>query len=158
MPITGYLEIPNIDGESTSTHHESEIDVHGMKWAVEQMTGSSAGRGRVKARADMSPLRVRKYYDAASPYLAQAVHQAKVFDEVVLSVRKDSGDAHLDYLIIKMERAVLTSYTVSSNDDEPNDQTLTETVDIEFEAINITYAQQNNATGATIEHEVELSG
>ena len=112
MALTGYLLIPDIAGESQRVDHEEEIDVHSITWGISQGAAAQMGRGRSKGRADISTLKVNKYYDASSPYLALACMQGKSFDEIVLSVRKDSGEAHLDYLVITMTNVIVSDYFV----------------------------------------------
>jgi len=77
MPLTGYLKIGDIPGESQRVDHEEEIDVHDIAWNIEQTSSTSVGRGRRRARVETGPLVIKKYYDAASPYLAQSVSKGK---------------------------------------------------------------------------------
>ena len=105
MPLTAYMKIPDIAGESQRADHEDEIDIHDVQWVIEQASVAQVGRGRSQSRARVDALICAKYYDASSPYLALACMQAKSFDEIVLMVRKDSGEAHLDYLTITMTNA-----------------------------------------------------
>lgn len=158
MPITAFLKIPDIAGESKFEEHEDEIDVHDMRWGVERLTSSQIGRGRARSRSDVGPLVVYKYYDAASPYLAQAVHQGRAFPDFVLSVRKDSGEAHLDYLVITMENVMITSYHVRSNREDMGDGLLEEEIEIEFEKATLSYKVQNFDGSSDTTHEVELAG
>lgn len=58
---------------------------------------SPAASGRRRVRASVHDLTVLKSYDAASPHLTLATLRGQAFDEIVLTVRKDSGEAHLDY-------------------------------------------------------------
>lgn len=153
MPITAFMKIPGVDGESTYAEHEDEIDVHDIAWGIERLSTASVGRGRARARTDMSPLSVAKFTDASSPYLALAVKQGKFFDEVVVSVRKDSGEAHLDYLIITMENVILSSYDIGTDE---NGQ-LIEEVEIDFEKATLKYTQQNSDGSAGGEHEVTIT-
>jgi type VI secretion system secreted protein Hcp len=156
MPITGFLKIPDIDGESQRVDHEDEIDIHAMEWGVSQVRPAMVGRGRARARSDMKPMRVSKYYDASSPYLAQAADRAKSFDEVVVSVRKDSGEAHLDYLIITMENVIITSYALKTGDPDEIGAPLSEEVEFDFEKVTILYKRQADDGSVGSEHEVTL--
>jgi type VI secretion system secreted protein Hcp len=156
MPITGYLKIDDIPGESQRVDHEDEIDIHDMKWGLERTTSSPIGRGRVRARTDMKPLTLYKYYDAASPYLVRAVHKGQSFPEAVFYVRKDSGEAHLDYLVITMENVVVSSYEVASNREDMSDMQLEEQIELEFENITIKYTVQEADHSAGDVHEIAL--
>ena len=156
MPLTAYLKIPDIPGESQRAGHEDEIDIHDIQWAIEQTGSAAVGRGRRRARTDISPLRVRKYYDAASPYLALAVETGQAFDEVVVSVRRDSGEAHLDYLVITMENVIVSSYGFGTDHEDDLGGRLTESVALEFEHVRLAYTRQAENGSAGDTHEVSL--
>jgi type VI secretion system secreted protein Hcp len=156
MPLTAYLKIPDIPGESQRAGHEDEIDIHDIQWGIERMGSVTVAHGRRRTRTEMSPLRVRKYYDASSPYLALAVETGQVFDEVVVSVRKDSGDAHLDYLIITMVNVIVSSYGFSTEHENDPGGRLTEAVAFEFEHVTLAYTRQADDGSAGDTHEVTL--
>ncbi|WP_375229019.1 Hcp family type VI secretion system effector [Roseobacter sp. S98] len=158
MPLTGYLKIEEIPGESQRAEHEDEIDVWGIQFDVRQMAASPVGRGRARARADIDPLVVHKAVDAASPYLAEAVWKGKRFAEMTLAVRKDSGEAHLDYLVITMENVVITACGFGNEQAEGTDSTLYERIELEFEKVKIQYSKLNDTGDGTEEHEVHLGG
>lgn len=157
MPITGFLKIEEIPGESQRAGHEDEIDVHDMRWGLERTAGATIGRGRARARANVQPLVIYKHFDAASPYLAKALHQGQAFKKIVLSVRKESGGAHLDYLVITMENVAITSYELASSQDDIVDTQLEEEVEFDFERISILYRQMNDDGSVGAEHEVDIS-
>ncbi|WP_146592482.1 Hcp family type VI secretion system effector [Puniceibacterium confluentis] len=154
MALTGYLKIPDIAGESQRAEHEDEIDIYDILWNVEQAAGAQAGRGRSKGRAQISALLMKKAYDASSPYLALAAMQGKSFDEIVLTVRKDSGDAHLDYLIITMENAIISQYSIAGAGEDEG-QTIMEDLGLSFENVKIKYTVQADDHSAGDEHEIE---
>ena len=155
MPLTAYMKIPDIAGESQRAEHEDEIDIHDMMWVIEQASVAQVGRGRSQARAQVEALTCKKYYDCSSPYLALACMQAKSFDEIVLSVRKDSGEAHLDYLVITMTNVIITSYHVLGVGDGEG-QMIEEKFGLAFEEVNIKYTIQADDHSAGDEHEVEF--
>lgn len=150
--LTGYLKIGDIPGESQRADHEEEIDVHGIEWKIESDSSSVDG-GRTRARAKVGPLKVRKFIDKSSPYLALAAMNGRVLPEATLAVRKDSGEAHLDYLVITMSNVRVTSYEVQSKDalDTP-----VEEVGFTFETINYKYVEQADDHSAGDEHEIEF--
>ena len=156
MPLTGFLNIPDIEGESVTAGHENEIDFHGLEWGVlRKGNRASKGRGRTQGRAVVSPLEIHKFYDSSSPYLALAAMQGKTFDEIVVSVRKDSGEAHLDYLKITMTNCTLKSYGMFNDGQDDPLELISERVGIKFEKINILYTQQADDHSAGDEHEIE---
>ena len=154
MPLTAYMKIPDIDGESQRAEHEDEIDIHDIRWGVEQSAVAQIGSGRTRSRAQVSAVTVAKFYDASSPYLALAAMQGKSFKEIVISVRKDSGDAHLDYLTITLKNVIVSSYQISGAS-APVDDLLQEDVGLSFENINVKYTVQAEDHSSGDEHEIE---
>lgn len=152
MPLTGYLKIPDIPGESRAADHEDEIDFHELEWRMFRDTsGATVGRGRRRSRSEVEPLAITKFTDAASPYLMLANLQGKSFDEIIISVRKDSGEAHLDYLVITLTNCVITSIEMDSF---PSDQGITERVAIVAEELKVTYTVQADDHSSGDEHEI----
>lgn len=152
MPLTGYLKLPDIDGESRRADHEGEIDIVGTDWSMAQPSTQQIGSGRVRSRASIEPITLTKFYDAASPYISLACMQGKSFDEAVISFRKDSGDSHLDYLTITLTNVAITAYKINAG---PSDEEITELVTLAFEKINVKYTVQADDHSAGDEHEIE---
>lgn len=154
MAMTGFLKVPDIPGESLRVDHEDEIDIHGLEWGIRQ-SQPAGGRGRSRSKAKVENIVVTKFTDAASPYLALACLQGKSFDEIVLSLRKDSGDAHLDYLTITMTNCQITGFDMENDGSDPDDDLVTEHVGLAFESIRIRYVVQADDHSAGNEHETE---
>lgn len=153
MPLTGYLHIPDIPGESKTADHEGEIDIHDIHWQFAREAAAITGRGRSRARSEVSPLVVSKLTDAASPYLILANLQGKAIPEITLSLRKDSGDAHLDYLVITLTNCMITGVELGTLH---SDGTITEEVAITSEQIKVLYTVQADDHSAGDEHEIEF--
>ncbi|MEM9371625.1 MAG: type VI secretion system tube protein Hcp [Pseudomonadota bacterium] len=150
MPMTGYLKMPDIDGESRRADHEGEIDIVDIQWGMAQASSMQIGSGRTSSRASVEPFAMSKVYDASSPYLALACMQGKAFDEVEISFRKDSGDAHLDYLKITLTNVVISSYNMSSGGEEIMDN-----FSLSFEKVAVLYTVQADDHSSGDEHEIE---
>ncbi len=156
MAFTGYLKIEDIKGESKRADHEDEIDCFGVEWGVSQASSASVGSGRTRSRATVSDFTCHKWLDAASSYLALACMQGKNFKEIVFMARKDSGDAHLDYLQVTMENCILSKYHIIQDTAEAaSDDLVHETISISFEKITYKYIVQADDHSAGDEHEVE---
>lgn len=154
MPLTAYLKIGDIAGESQRVDHEDEIDIHDIMWKVEQKSPSQVGRGRARARAKVRPIFLRKFTDAASPYLHLACMQGKAFPDMVLSVRKDSGEAHQDYLVITMENVTISKVEKLGTGEDSGDQRIEEVIGLVFEKVTYKYTVQNDDHSAGDEHEI----
>lgn len=156
MAFTGYLKIEDIKGESKRADHEDEIDCFGAHWSIAQTSSASTGSGRTRSRAQINDFIVHKWTDAASPYLALACMQGKSFAEIVFMVRKDSGEAHLDYLQVTMTNCIISSYLMDQSSSESSaDDMLHETVGFSFEKIGVKYIVQADDHSAGNEHEIE---
>lgn len=156
MAFTGYLKIEDIKGESKRADHEDEIDCFGVEWQVSQASSASVGSGRTRSRATVGDFKCHKWMDAASPYLALACMQGKNFPEMVFMARKDSGEAHLDYLQVTMKNCIISGYSMSQVTAETaTDDMVHELLAISFEKITAKYVVQAEDHSAGDEHEVE---
>ena len=154
MPLAAYLKIGDIAGESQRIDHEEEIDIHDIMWNIEQGSAAQVGKGRARARAHVSAIYLKKFTDAASAYLALACMQGKSFPDMVLAVRKDSGEAHLDYLIITMENVTISQFETLGVGEEEDGQMIEERVGLVFENVTYKYTVQEDDHSAGGEHEI----
>lgn len=146
-----YLKIDDIPGESQRVGHEDEIDFSGLSWKIERPE-SDSGTGRATAQVKVGPIKIRKRIDKSSPYLTLATLNGQVFPEMILTVRRNNGDAPLDYLVITMTNVRVTSYEMATReqDNEP-----TEEIGFTFEKINYKYTETEPDQSAGDEHEIE---
>lgn len=157
IQLEGYLDLPDIQGESRRADHEGEIEVHRLAWQVRQHA-MTVGSGRRRHRAEVGPITMSKWYDASSPYLALAAMRGAVFDEAVLTVRRDTGDQPVDYLRITMTGVTITSYDVLDDHDidEIVVESIPERIGLSFDAIEIRYLELTGDGRKPREHEVEF--
>ncbi len=156
MGLTGYLKTDDIGGESKRSGHEDEIDVHGVHWKIAQSSSSARGSGRTQSRAQVSELICYKELDASSAYLALACMQGKSIPEMVLALRKDSGEAHLDYLTITMTNCVISGYEMINDGTDDEKQVVSEMVSLSFESVKFVYTVQADDHSSGDEHEIEF--
>ena len=91
-----------------------------------------------------------------SSELMLACAKGKSFAEIVFTVRKDSGDAHLDYLIITLTNCIISGYRMAqSATEEANQEVISETIEISYEKLNFKYVVQADDHSKGDEHEVE---
>lgn len=154
MALNGFLRIPDIPGEARAADHEGAINVHGLNWQFSRDEGAQTGRGRAQSRTEVAPLVLSKFTDASSPYLMLANLQGKAFDEITLTLRKDSGDAHLDYLVITLSNCVISSFEMDTPHD---DGVIAEQVAITCEKINVIYTVQADDHSAGDAHEISFN-
>ena len=151
--LTAYLKIDDIPGESQRDGHEDEIDFVGLSWKIERAESDGT---RATARAKVGPIKVLKRIDKSSPYLALATLNGQSFPEMVITVRRDSGDAHLDYLIITMTNVRVTSYEMTTSEGTAQQASEpTEEVGFVFEEIRYKYTEMEEDHSVGAEHEIE---
>ena len=124
MPLTAFLSVPDVPGESQQPGHEGEIDIDGLSWGI--------------ARGATRGMTVLKRYDLSSPYLTLAAAQGRGFSEVVLTIRRDREDFGSDFLTVTMERVVVASYDIE-DDTAPDGDGLREKVSLSFERVRVFY-------------------
>ena len=150
--LTGYLKIPGIPGESRRADHEGEIDIHAVQFVNHANVSRTSGRS--SGAVDASPILIGKMLDSSTPYLMQANFESRRFNEVVISLRKDSGDAHLDYLTITLENVRISSFEANYGDENGFDS---EIVALHYESIKVIYVEQEDDHSRGDEHEMEYS-
>lgn len=154
MALTGYMKIDDIQGESVRSGHEDEIDIHGVQWKAAQKSSANTSSGRTAGRATVEAFTCYKTMDASSPYLALACMQGKSIPEITISVRKDSGEAHLDYLVVVLESCIISSYEMVNDGSDADNDMISEVISISFEHIKDTYTVQADDHSAGAEHEI----
>lgn len=153
MPLSGYVKIEEIKGESKRKDHTDEIDIHSIAWNISQRSSANIGSGRTRGRAEISDITVLKLVDAASPYLFQATVLGASYDEVVIMVRKDSGEAHLDYLQFTLSKAAVSAYRILPLQLDDEEQIPQEEVSFTAEKIMMKYIVQADDHSAGAEHD-----
>ncbi len=156
--LDAYLSLPDIRGESRRLDHEDEIAIHRLQWRVARTGGASHGAGPRRSRAEIGPVVLDKFYDAASPHLALAAMQGRRFDTAVVSVRKATPEAEVDYLVITLTDVAVAGYEML---DEYNDisepiRLIPERVALSFERVAIRYVEEGEDHAAGAEHEIDF--
>lgn len=153
MAVSGYMKIAEIPGESGRKDHEDEIIVSSVQWGASRPMVNTPGVGRSTGMPNVTSIMVTKYYDKSSPYLSLAVLKATSFPEIVITLRKDSGEAHLDYLTITLTDCMVESYnfTGASEVETPP----MESISIVFNKVKVLYIEQASDHSAGGEHEFE---
>jgi type VI secretion system secreted protein Hcp len=153
MAVSGYMKIEEIPGESGRKDHEGEITISSLQWAATRPMVNTPGVGRSTGMANVTSIVVSKFYDKSSPYLAQAVLLATAFPEIVVTLRKDSGETHLDYLTITLSDCMVESYNFSGASDVETPPM--ESISIVFNKMKVLYIEQASDHSAGGEHEFE---
>jgi type VI secretion system secreted protein Hcp len=151
MAFSGYLKIDDIEGESKRADHEGEIIVSSFSWGATRSAFRNSGGQRESGLPEVQSLNLTKDYDASSPYLALACIKAKNLGDVILTLRKDQGDEHSDYLTITLTNTLVESYQTGGGGGGNPVDSLT----LSFDSIKVKYIQDADDLTAGGEHEIE---
>lgn len=152
MTITGFLQIPGIDGESMDENHEGQIDISAVSWGAVSPE-RVAGGGR-PGRAQTQAFSFMKMFDGSSPALAKAAIDGTIFDEVrfsVAAVAATTGQV-FDYLVIALSSVSIASYQLGTGD-----QQLDESLSLRAQKMRMTYSRQLADGTASQEQSVLLT-
>ena len=134
-----FLKLDGVPGESTDQKHKNEIELVSFSWGVAR-SGQSA-RGGGAGRPEFKGFEFLMKVNKASPQLFLAAVTGKHIKWATLSVRR-AGKTALEYLKIKLEDVLVSSYDQAADEDPPY-----ELVAFDFGRIEIEYTQRK-ARGA----------
>jgi type VI secretion system secreted protein Hcp len=135
-----FAKIGDIKGESTDDKHKDEIDVLSYSWGVTQTGTLAFGGGGGAGKAQFSDFQFMTTTSKASPKLFLSCASGEHIKEATITVRKAGEGKREDYLIIKMNDVLVSSFQTSgsSGQDRP-----TESVSMAFAKVEFTYKPQN---------------
>lgn len=136
MAVDYFLKIDGIDGESPDKKHPNEIQLLSWSWAADQPGTMSTGGGGGTGKAQFAPLTVTKYYDKASPLLADRCSSGEHIKKATLIGRK-AGKEQQEYLKFELTDVLISSVSIGGNTEQP-----IETVSIHYSKWQFDYAEQ----------------
>ena len=141
MAVDAFLKLDGIDGESTDSAHQGEIDVLSWTWGGSATASFGIGGGGASGKASFDDILVTKYYDKASPNLMRKLADGTHISEATLCARKAGGSSPIEFLKIKLKDVIITSVAFggSSGDDQ-----YIENVSLAFAEFEVAYQAQKN--------------
>jgi type VI secretion system secreted protein Hcp len=143
-PVRGdsvLLKLGDIKGESTSAHHEGEIEVLSWSWGATNPATVKTGSGLSAGRVAITELTLMKVIDSATPKLFELVTRGTHVPRAVLTVRKESAES-FEYVRITLDDVMVSSLQLSAATERPS-----ESVSLSFGKVTVEYRPQS-ATGA----------
>jgi type VI secretion system secreted protein Hcp len=140
-----YLQIDSVKGESTDSEHKDWIEVQDFSHHIVQpasATASTAGGG-TNSRCQHHDYSITKYVDLASPKLYELCSSGKHIKDVTIEMMRASGDKRVKYMVVKMEKVVISRIAPSGGADFP-----VESVSFNYGTIKWTYTQQKRDDGS----------
>jgi type VI secretion system secreted protein Hcp len=119
MAIEYFLKLDGIKGESASSKHVDEIELHSWTWGAQNAT-SITGTGLSAGKVKFSDISISKPVDKSSAKLLELCCTGKHIANGLLTCCKSTGDKNpADYLTIKFEEIHIASFQAggSAGDD-----------------------------------------
>jgi type VI secretion system secreted protein Hcp len=115
-----YLKLPGIDGGSTNTRHQNEIDIADISWGLSNPNHTTTG-------ATMTDLTITKGIDVASPKLLGAVAAGTNFFAATVSAEKNvgGGAAAIPFAALNLFGVNVTSINQTANRTSGFDEKIT---------------------------------
>jgi len=128
-----FLKIDGIEGESSDDKHKNEIEVESFSWGLTQTGTFAFGGGAGAGKAQFQDFHFVTNTSKASPKLFLTCAAGEHIKEATLTVRK-SGENPQDYLFIKMNDVLISSYQTggSQGGGNPVDQVSLNFAKIEY--------------------------
>jgi type VI secretion system secreted protein Hcp len=138
--IDYFLKVDGISGESRDSKHKGEIEVLSFSFGETHpgSSGPGGGAGGGAGKVQMSDFTFTARTSKASPQLFQHCAQGKHIKQALLTVRK-AGGTQQEYLKIKLNDVLVSSYALSSGGDDPVPD---DSFSLRFRRISYDYAPQ----------------
>lgn len=145
MAVDMYMVIEGgsiIKGETRDAVYAAKggIDVLSWSWGLSQAGYAHYGQGSGTGKVNASDMTFTKYVDASTTQIMHHLCMGKHFKDALLVMRKVTGGKPLEYLTIKMEQVLVTSWSSGAGGGQDR---LTETVSLNFAKVAIDYSVQN---------------
>jgi type VI secretion system secreted protein Hcp len=145
MAVDMFLKLDGIEGESQDNAHPKSIDVLAWSWGLSQSGSFHAGGGGGSGKANFQDISITKYVDKSSMTLMSKIATGQHIAKAKLIVRKAGGTAPIEYVVIEMEKVMITSLSTGGSGGEDK---LTENITLNFAIANTSYLPQKEDGGA----------
>lgn len=142
MPFDAYIDIKDVPGESTAKGFEKKIELFSFSWGASNPVTIGPGQGGASSgRVSISSFNVMKKTDVASPKLFKACCTGDHWDEMKVSLRKQTGTAGQDVFLLYTFNEVYVE-SVQWSGSTGGDATPTESVSFAFGKVTVEYKTQ----------------
>lgn len=145
-PMTAYIKIDDIPGESESPEHRGAIDILSWSWGASNSTTSSSTGGGGAGKVSMQDFTITKYVDKATPklFLNCATGKPTASLELLVELPSLDGGAPAPYMTFILSNVFVSSISVGGAAGE--DQ-MTETITLNFTKIEMKYYERLDGGG-----------
>ena len=135
-----FLDIKDVTGESKDSVYSEKMEISSWGWGLMQPGSFHSGGGGGTGKVQAQDLHVTMYLDRSSPTLMDFICKHKHPETATLTCRKrGGGDKAIDYLIIEMNKVLVSSVMVSAGGDRPVAQ-----ISLNFAKAKVMYKTQND--------------
>jgi type VI secretion system secreted protein Hcp len=127
-----FLKLDGIAGESVDAKHKDEIELVSFSWGVTQQLLREGSGGASTGRAQFKEFEITKKVDKASPLIFLSTVSGKHIKEASLTARR-AGKVALEYLVIKFNDVLVTSYQQAGGADFPQEVIAFDFTQIQFQ-------------------------
>lgn len=115
MGLNVFLKIPGVEGESQNARHKGEIEIESFSWGGSHTGTPESGTGLSGGKAEVTDLVLTKTQDRSSPKILEHCCIGKPISggPVILTADR-AGDPPVDYLVMKLHNATISSYQLHS--------------------------------------------
>jgi len=104
-----YLDLPDIEGESTDKKYKGKIELDSYSVSVAQSSTQASGSGGGAGKCRWQDLHLTKKMDVASPKLMLACASGKHFTKATLYCRKAGGEQE-DFCVWNLTDVLVSSF------------------------------------------------
>lgn len=133
-----FLKLDGIQGESSDAKHKDEIEVLSFSFGETRAGAAGGGAGRGAGKVQMTDFAFIAGTSKASPVLFQHCAEGRHIKQALLTLRK-AGKGQLEYLKIKLQDVLISSYSLEGQEAEGNPH---DAFSLNFKKISVDYSPQ----------------
>ena len=144
MAYDAYMKAKDVEGEATAKGMEGQVEVLSFSFGASNPSTVGPGTGGIAAgRVSVSSFNIMKRTDKASPVLFQSCCKGKHIGEIIVTLRKASGDSgQAPFLKYTFTDCMVDSIQWSGS--SGGDDTPTESVSFAYSKVEIEYFMQDD--------------
>lgn len=142
--MAAYIKFDGVDGEAKDKDHKGWSDLSSFSQGMTQPGGGATGPTRRRGDVILDDLSCAKEIDKASPKLAEAVCNGKIYPKVEIELTASTTDAgRVTYYRYELKNVMITSYNISGSGQ--SEDVPMEDFALNFEEIKVTYTETESS-------------
>ena len=142
--MAAYIKFEGVEGEAQDRDHQGWSDLASFGQGLHQPGGGATGATRRRGDVILDDIACSKELDKASPKIAEAVCNGKVFPKVEIHLTASFTDAgRVTYYAYELKNALVSSYNIGGSGQ--SEEVPMEDFSLNFEEIKVTYTEADNS-------------